>query len=115
MKKKEFFHFFKILFTMDQGDQRDRLFLLSGKVAKLVFIYQTLSPQERCHLIPIFKWSKAGLNLSLSFSYTGCLTKVEEPSLLCCLLIYIYIYIYKVYSDINGFKYCTSTGHWPSG
>ena len=61
------------------GDTRTHKFLSNN-----VCIYLMLLPWVQCNTSSIFKWSTSGLNTKLSFSQTGCLIKIKEPSLPYC-------------------------------
>ena len=50
-------------------------------VLLFIFIFTNPSARAGCDTRSIFKRSLTGLNSEFSFSWTSCLTKVEEPSL----------------------------------
>ena len=47
----------------------------------IIIIFTNPSARTGYDTRSIFKWSLTGLNSEFSFSWTGCLTKAEEPSL----------------------------------
>ena len=47
-----------------------------------IYLFTNLTVWEGWDTRSIFKWSLTVLNSEFSFSYTGCLTKTKEPSML---------------------------------
>ena len=47
---------------------------------RLIYHYVKKTKRERCDIKSNFKLSNTGLNLEFSFSYTGFLAMVKEPS-----------------------------------
>ena len=65
---------------------------------------ERLQPWERCDNISKFKRSKAGLNSEFSFSYSGCVAKATEYSMLYYLFLsqWVRAVEYTDYSSAEG-------------